>query len=197
MNDTATVGQGNTATIALTANDTDTDGTIDPATIVITQQPTAGTVTANPNGTVTYVSDGTILTPDSFTYTVKDNTGATSNPATVTINIISNERPVAADQFISILEDTSVSIDPLAGATDAENNVLQWGRTQFPAIGEIDMDYRNGLWSIIYTPPANYSGQATFYYGLLQGVGGEPNVPYGESNEANIYITVIPVNDAP
>ena len=144
VNDTATVGQGNTATIALTANDTDTDGTIDPATIVITQQPTAGTVTANPNGTVTYVSDGTILTPDSFTYTVKDNTGATSNPATVTINII-NERPVAADQFISILEDTSVSIDPLAGATDGENNVLQWGRTQFPAVGEIDMDYRNGL----------------------------------------------------
>ncbi len=196
VNDIATVGQGNTATIALTANDTDTDGTIDPATIVITQQPTAGTVTANPNGTVTYDSDGTILTPDSFTYTVKDNTGATSNPGTVTITII-NERPVAADQFISILEDTSVSIDPLAGATDAENNVLQWGRTQFPAVGEIDMEYRNGLWSIIYTPPANYSGQATFYYGLLQGVGGEPNVPYGESNEANIYITVTPVNDAP
>jgi len=196
VNDTATVGQGNTATIALTANDTDTDGTIDPATIVITQQPTAGTVTVNPNGTVAYASDGTILTPDSFTYTVKDNTGATSNPATVTITII-NERPVAADQFISILEDTSVRIDPLAGATDAENDVLEWGRTQFPAVGEIDMEHQDGLWSIIYTPPANYSGQATFYYGLLQGVAGEPNVPYGESNEANIFITVIPVNDAP
>lgn len=64
--DTATVAQGGTTTIALTANDTDVDDAINATTVAITQQPTAGSVTVNPNGTVTYTSDGSAVTTDSF-----------------------------------------------------------------------------------------------------------------------------------
>ncbi len=94
--DVATVAEGGTTTIVLTGNDTDADGTVDESTVVIVRQPTAGTVTVNPNGTVTYASNGAEVTSDNFTYTVKDDAGLTSNAATVTVTITPpvNDPPV-------------------------------------------------------------------------------------------------------
>ena len=80
----------------MTANDADVDGTINLASVVVTQQPTNGVVTVNANGSITYVSNSAEVTPDSFQYTVNDNTGATSNVATVSINIV-NQAPVAEE----------------------------------------------------------------------------------------------------
>ncbi|PRC62126.1 hypothetical protein C6A85_04745, partial [Mycobacterium sp. ITM-2017-0098] len=69
------------------ANDSDSDGTVDTATVVITRQPTTGSVIVDAGGTVTYVSNGTEVTTDSFSYRVSDDRGATSNEATVSITI--------------------------------------------------------------------------------------------------------------
>jgi hypothetical protein len=72
-------------TINVLANDTD-DSALDPATLTIVAAPAAGTgtVVANANGTVTYDPQGA-TTATSFTYTVQDRCGLTSNVATVTI----------------------------------------------------------------------------------------------------------------
>ncbi len=76
----------------IVANDMDQDGTIDATSVVIT----TGTI-ATAGGTVTNNGDGSIdYTPksagyrgtDTFQYTVKDNDGATSNVATVRINVV-------------------------------------------------------------------------------------------------------------
>lgn len=76
--------------IDLIANDTITNGTINPASIIITENPTNGSVTANTDGTATYISDVGYFGVDTFKYRVSDlNSPANqSNEATVTINVL-------------------------------------------------------------------------------------------------------------
>jgi VCBS repeat-containing protein len=75
----------------IVANDTDPDGTIDPASVVITTGTTTqrgGMVVNNGNGTITYTpKNAGYRGTDTFQYTVNDNDGATSNVATVRVNV--------------------------------------------------------------------------------------------------------------
>jgi hypothetical protein len=89
---TVEVQRGTTTTFNIVADDYDPDGTVDWTSVVITTGATAqrgGTVVNNFNGTVTYTtpSPGWRGT-DTFQYTVNDNDGATSNTATVRINVV-------------------------------------------------------------------------------------------------------------
>jgi large repetitive protein len=87
-NDTGNVNFAASVILNLLANDSDPQNNINPASLTITQQPTSGTVAINANGTVTYTHDGvSTATTDSFTYTVSDFTGLTSNTASVVLNI--------------------------------------------------------------------------------------------------------------
>ena len=86
--DYASTTRNTPVTIDLVTNDHDPDGTIDPDTIAIVTLPTRG-------GTVAIVTGGVIFTPkknfrgtDVFTYTVNDNEAATSNIATVRVNVV-------------------------------------------------------------------------------------------------------------
>jgi len=90
-NDTASVarGNGNSVRFNLTGNDTDADGTINPDSIMIVGQPSKANVTVHNDGsgdvTVKLTSKGG--KNRSFTYTVQDNLGATSNVATVNVAV--------------------------------------------------------------------------------------------------------------
>ena len=86
--DTATVQSGEAVTVDVLTNDNDSDGTLDKTSLVIVSQPGFGTVDIDyDTGDITYTHDGTAETSDSFTYTIDDNEAATSNEATVSINI--------------------------------------------------------------------------------------------------------------
>ncbi|MFW2438883.1 MAG: cadherin-like domain-containing protein [Arenicellales bacterium] len=74
-------------TINVVKNDTDADGTIVPSTVVIKSDVSNGSIVNNLDGTVLYKPATTFTGKDSFTYTVDDNEGATSNIATVTISV--------------------------------------------------------------------------------------------------------------
>ncbi len=98
--DSATVAEGATAIINVLGNDTDADNDVlDPSSIDFVNQPAHGTVITNPDGSVTYFSNGDEVTTDSFTYTMNDGS-ALSNLATVTITITPvNDAPVASPTF--------------------------------------------------------------------------------------------------
>ncbi|MBE9050263.1 PKD domain-containing protein [Nostocales cyanobacterium LEGE 11386] len=92
-NDTATTNQTQPVTINLLANDTDADSSINPSTLIIQTNPSNGTIQLNPDSTVTYTPNPTFVGTDTFTYTITDTEGLTSNTATVNITV-NNIAPV-------------------------------------------------------------------------------------------------------
>jgi large repetitive protein len=74
--------------IDVLANDSDPDGNLDPASVSIAAAPNkGGTVTVNADGTVSYTPKLKFRGKETFKYTVRDQAGALSNAATVTVNV--------------------------------------------------------------------------------------------------------------
>jgi hypothetical protein len=111
VDDSYSLVKGSTTTLDLTANDSDADDGLDLATITIATAPVSGSVVVNPDGTVSYTHDCSDTVSDQFTYTIKDNSGAVSNTATVSLTITA---PVATPE-IGIYDSTVVE-----GADDLE-----------------------------------------------------------------------------
>ena len=89
------VAEGGTLTnLNVLANDTDLDGTLNVTSVLITGN-TNGVATANGDGTVDFTHDGSETTLASFTYTVNDDLGATSNVATVSLTVTAVNDPPA------------------------------------------------------------------------------------------------------
>lgn len=88
QNDSASTTRNTPVVINVIANDFDPDGTIVPATVTIVTPPTQkGTAVSNGNGTITFTPKKNFARTDTFTYTVKDNDGAVSNLATVSVKV--------------------------------------------------------------------------------------------------------------
>jgi len=87
--DQATTTKNKSVTINVISNDYDVDGSINPNSVKIVIGPRYGKASAlsNGNGTVSYTPRKGFTGTDSFTYTVKDNSGAISNPAKVTVTV--------------------------------------------------------------------------------------------------------------
>jgi serine protease AprX len=87
-NDVATTRKNTTTVITVLANDSDPDGSLNPATVTIAVKPNkGGSATPNANGTVTYKPKQNFMGTEKFSYTVKDDRGAISNTATVTVTV--------------------------------------------------------------------------------------------------------------
>ncbi|NNJ95063.1 MAG: hypothetical protein HKP57_09995 [Halobacteria archaeon] len=80
-------GNGNSTTFNITANDTDEDGTINHESIVIVTPPNGADVTVDGGGFVTLTLTNGNAANRTFTYTVEDNLGATSNVAGVEVQV--------------------------------------------------------------------------------------------------------------
>jgi len=109
-------------TIDVTGNDHDVDGTI--VSWTLESQPGHGSVVNNGDGTFTYTPDQDYNGPDSFTYSVTDDDGATSNAATVTVDIDDvNDPPVAGDATANVSEEgLSNGIKDTDGTPDTTNS---------------------------------------------------------------------------
>jgi len=87
-NDVASTPKNTTKVINVLANDSDPDGSLNPATIIIAVKPNkGGFASPNANGTVTYKPKLNFKGTEKFSYTVKDDRGATSNTAIVTVTV--------------------------------------------------------------------------------------------------------------
>ena len=87
-NDVASTPKNTIKVINVLANDSDPDGSLDPATIIVAVKPNkGGSAIPNANGTVTYKPKQNFKGTEKFGYTVKDDRGALSNTATVTVTV--------------------------------------------------------------------------------------------------------------
>lgn len=85
-NDTSSVQANRSVTINVVANDRSEGGTLDSASIAIVNGPAHGTISVA-DGSVIYTPSAGYSGPDSFQYSVRDNLGATSNAATVSVQV--------------------------------------------------------------------------------------------------------------
>ncbi len=118
MDDPALVPRNGSADIDVVSNDTDIDGTVDPGTVSVDTPPTHGSFQVLGGGIVRYTPELDYSGPDSFTYTVRDDRGAVSAPATVTLNI--NGAPIAVDDDEVVFKDSHIDIAVLDNDRDVD-----------------------------------------------------------------------------
>jgi len=177
--------------IPVLSNDTDVDNAIDPTSLTVKTNPSNGTVTVNPDGSFKYTPKKDWYGTDTFTYTVKDVSGAVSAPATVTVIVTPvNDPPIAAPDVAVTDEDVAVAIPVLANDTDVDD-VLTGSMIVLvtnPTHGTAVVNTSTG--KVTYTPSLNYYGNDSFTYKLKDSKGAFSNV-------VTVSITVNPVNDPP
>ena len=188
--DSATVGEGQVVVIDLASNDSDPEGLLDLGSITITSGPSNGTLVDNGDGTLTYTHDGSETTGDSFSYTIDDTAGATSNVAAVTLTITpQNDAPTATPDAATVDEGQSITID-LAGNDNDPEGLLDLGSitiTSGPSHGTL---VDNGDGTLTYTHDGSETTGDSFSY-TIDDTAGET------SNVAAVTLTVTPQNDAP
>ena len=175
------------ATEGVLNNDTDGDG--DPLTAIKLTDPAHGALTFNPDGSFTYIHDGSETTTDAFTYNAFDGTSS-GNTATVNITINPvNEPPVAQnDAFIVAEGGTLTPAAPglLVNDSDPESTTLSASKVTDPLHGSVTVN-SNG--SFTYLHNGSETTSDAFTYRASDG----PN----QSNIATASITITPVNEPP
>ena len=178
--------------IAVASNDSDSDGTIDVTTVTITSGASNGTTTVNPTtGIVNYIPNVNFYGSDSFIYTVKDDSGSTSNTATVTITVNAvNDPPVANDDSANTNEDMAVDINVALNDTDVDDalDLTTVTIVSGTSNGGTSVNPTTGM--VTYTPNVNFNGSDSFTYTIDDASGDTSNV-------ATVTITVNAVNDSP
>ncbi|MEC4983612.1 MAG: Ig-like domain-containing protein, partial [Oscillatoria sp. PMC 1076.18] len=180
----------------LLANDIDPNG--DPLTITNLGNAVNGTVGFDNNLDVLFTPNPGFVGQASFIYTVSDGTGGTDT-ATVNVNVLPNETPVAGDDNVTTRQDTPITIasaNLLANDTDADGDTLTVTGVSNPTRGTVTLNNGN----VVYTPAPNFRGEARFDYTINDGKGardtgrvnvtvtaGEPIPPGLGVNDDNIF----------
>ncbi|TOI52616.1 tandem-95 repeat protein, partial [Vibrio parahaemolyticus] len=127
--------------------------------------PANGTVSVNPNGSVTYTPNDNYHGTDSFTYIVTS--GGVSESTTVSVDVTPvNDAPVAKDDIATTQEDTVVTIDVLPNDTDVDGDKLSIQSATVPeAQGKVEIV--DG--KLVFTPAENFNGDAEITYTVTDG----------------------------
>ncbi|TOP37114.1 RTX toxin, partial [Vibrio parahaemolyticus] len=146
--------------------------------------PANGTVSVNPDGSVTYTPNDNYHGEDTFTYIVTS--GGVSESAIVEVNVTPvNDAPVAKDDIATTQEDTAVTIDVLPNDSDVDGDKLSIQSATVPeAQGKVEIV--DG--KLVFTPAENFNGHAEITYTVTDGE---------LTDEAKVTVTVNPVNDVP
>ena len=192
--DSVTLAEDTVAQIIALANDVDANQQ-GMAPVVVTG-PLHGQVVVNADGSFGYTPNANFFGTDSFTYQINQegNAGVHSNVSTVSITVTPmNDAPVAPDlggAQTTLAEDSTLTLDLLAGASDVDSPVLTAAIVAGPQHGSLSVN-ANGTYS--YTPAANYFGADSFTYRVNDGASDGAL----DSGVATVSLTVTPVNDAP
>ncbi|AVH26035.1 tandem-95 repeat protein [Vibrio diabolicus] len=181
--DNATVAEDTPTTIKVLGNDT-FEGDDKVVSLDTNNGPANGTVSVNPDGSITYTPNDSYHGTDSFTYIVTS--GGVSESTMVNVDVTPvNDAPVAKDDTAITDEDTPVTIDVLPNDTDVDGDKLSIESASVPK-EQGTVEVVNG--KLVFTPAENFNGDAEITYTVTDGQ---------LTDEAKVTVTVNPVNDAP
>ncbi len=145
-------------------NDTDADG--DVLTAILVTSPTHGSITLNPNGSLTYIPDLNYHGPDSFTYKANDGT-SDSNVVTVSLTVLPvDDDPVLIDGSSTLPQDSPFngSVTPLS--SDIDGDALTFLVIVQPLHGSLVLSPDG---TFVYTPATGFSGSDFFTFQASDG----------------------------
>lgn len=186
--------------LSILSNDTDPENGV--LTVNITLYPSNGTLTINPDGTVSYMPNTPTPSSDTFKYTITDNgtPPATSGEATVSIQVQAapvNHAPVAENDYWYLPWNTSDAIPVLDNDGDPDGDPLSLPVvTVSPKHGTYTVT-ANG--SIDYSPNLNFNGYDTLTYQVCDLIYNQTtcNTTNGLCATAKVFIEVIRPNFPP
>ncbi|MFO1341294.1 MAG: Ig-like domain-containing protein, partial [Burkholderiaceae bacterium] len=161
-----------------------------------------GTVSLNPDGTLSFTPapdfNGSVTIP----YTVGDGQGDNASSTIVVTVTPVNDPPVAVDDGFTTAEDTPLVIDPRGNDSDADGDpltVTQVNGQPIDATHPVTLTDGNGApigtvslnddGTLTFNPAPNYNGPADFDYTVSDGQGG--------TDTGHVGLTVTPVDDTP
>ena len=170
----------------LLGNDRDSDR--DPLHIVSVQGASHGQVVLNPDGSIGFTPDADFHGEAAFTYTVSDGKGGLDT-ATVRVEVAPvNDAPIATDDRLTTAEDTAIRMARgffTGDDHDVDGDPLRIVSVQKAEHGTVELTKNH----VVFTPDADFNGEATFTYTISDGHGG--------LDTATVRVQVTPVNDAP
>ena len=188
ISDFAVVEEDGSVLIAVLENDRDAEDEV--LTLLAASQPFSGTTTVVGNS-VRYepLPNIALPLPDTFSYTVRDATGATSI-GTVSVSVTPiNDAPIATSDLALTLEDQPVTFNALLNDTDIENDTLAIESVIVPPGFPAEVTF-TAAGEITIVPEPNFFDEA--------GVNLQTVVTDGRaSSTSTVTFIVLPVNDVP
>ena len=146
------------------------------------------------NGSFSYLPNANQNGADTFTFQAADSMGLLSEAKTVTVNINAvNDAPSANNGQVTAQEDTlyantlmDLAMDP--DLLDAVPDTLSFAITNSTQNGQLTL-VNAAMGTYTYLPNANFNGSDQFSFQVTDSA--------GASAQANVFITVDAVNDAP
>jgi hypothetical protein len=156
-------------TVHVLANDRDIDGTLDIGSVTITAASANGSAVVNPDGSITFTPNAGFEGSASLSYTVADDGGAVSFPATVSFSVgqgALNEPDAVNDTYNLVQGSISAPLSVLSNDTDPTGDTLSIGAFTQAANGTVALV--DG--ALTYTPDAGFFGIDTFTYQASDGL---------------------------
>ncbi len=177
-------GSSNSESVVNGVLTNDSDAESNTLSAILVSDVSNGTLTLNADGSFDYIHDGSATTSDSFTYKVNDGS-VDGNTVTVSINIISNNPPVAMNGAGTVedLSGLNSSVSTLANDLDGDNLI-------FSIVGSVSSGelILNGDGTFEFTPSVGFEGDVSFTYQVCDD--GTPTL----CDQAVFTITVLPID---
>ena len=190
-NDTVTTDEDVAVVISPLVNDYDPDGT--GLIVSVLTAPDSGSVTVS-GSDITYAPNTNFNGLDSIEYQVEE-VGANNQTASAWIHITVtpvNDLPDAIDDAVTVLEDNSVTIDPLVNDLDPDRDGLTITHITGPENGSATVNIGS---TIDYTPDADFFGADSITYSISDVDGDLDSAVIRISVTADDTDAPVPAND--
>lgn len=141
----------------------------------VARQPANGTVSVIGDA-LTYMPNAGFSGTDGFTYRVTYGLATVEAAGSVTVAPPPNRPPLAVDDMAVTTRNVAVRIPILANDSDPDGDALAITAVVGPSTGSVAIQGNE----VVYTPPRNFIGSASFVYSVADG--------RGESATANVVV---------